>query len=535
MDPSSHSRPNPNPPDRAVRETPGAPDFEALYERCAPLVWTLCRRILRDAEDAQDAFQSAWCRIASREDAAEFPDEAGLPGEAAIRRIAIREADALRKRRSRRSRREIAIEGIGEAPAPGRDLAGEADREAVAERVRALIDSLPERERLPLALHFFQEMSRVEIGEAIGAPVRTVSGRIERGLRRLEPGLRRMGITAAPGLLAGALLDPPDAMVRETARLAGEAFRRGPFAGLGGTTRRLRRVLASHPNATRAGAALLLSIVVGAHLLGVLPLPAALDLRRPPGPAGDRSSPGTGDVVTFFGGIVPGVGPLPLDSATSDLARRIEREEMTRGDERTGGSFRAIGPLARFEIVVDFGQFQPMVGLYSPSDLKKAGLVPGTLAWSVEAVRSAVPLFDGRVETVGSVVEIELAATDLDPESLAFVILPNCPREDFLAHPEEFSPKGGHVRRLPLFSNSEANPGGYDQALVFEKDGPKGTGLLVSFEDMSREPPRGGVWPNSNENFDDLAFSVRGLATATNAAARASSDGDSLDAADRVD
>jgi RNA polymerase sigma factor (sigma-70 family) len=52
--------------------------WDALVERYAPLVWSICRRYRLDAADAQDAGQSVWLRLVERLD--NLRDPAALPG-----------------------------------------------------------------------------------------------------------------------------------------------------------------------------------------------------------------------------------------------------------------------------------------------------------------------------------------------------------------------------------------------------------------------------------------------------------------------
>ncbi len=47
----------------AFRSDPSEEPFRPLYEETKALVYTICRRILRNPEDATDAFQSAYCRL----------------------------------------------------------------------------------------------------------------------------------------------------------------------------------------------------------------------------------------------------------------------------------------------------------------------------------------------------------------------------------------------------------------------------------------------------------------------------------------
>jgi RNA polymerase sigma-70 factor, ECF subfamily len=54
-----------------------------------------------------------------------------------------------------------------------------------AERVREMVDRLPERLAQAILLRFFEELSEKEVAARLGIPVGTVKSRLHHGLRRL--------------------------------------------------------------------------------------------------------------------------------------------------------------------------------------------------------------------------------------------------------------------------------------------------------------------------------------------------------------
>ncbi len=186
--------------------------FRPIYEGTKGLVWTVCLRILRDHAEASDAFQGAYCRLlALARDPAQSA-EVSDPG-AIVCRLAIREADRLRKRRARRGAREKPLEELfmqdDQVPVEEAAMARE-----TRERVEAIVEGLPERYRLPVQLHFFHGLSQREVARTLGRPLSSVSGRIQTALRRLNAAFRKAGLGRAAGTLAGiaalgALFDPP--------------------------------------------------------------------------------------------------------------------------------------------------------------------------------------------------------------------------------------------------------------------------------------------------------------------------------------
>ena len=192
--------------------------FVQLYERTKSLVYAICWRILRNEEDARDAFQSAYCRLVylagEKSARSEF---SGFSFELLVRALAAREAGALSKRRQRRWRKEVVMEDLSAAPDTN-DLPDQVfESREKRERIEMLLFALPDRYRVPLLLHYCQGMTHREIALCIEIPIGTVSGRIKRGRKKLEPILRRAGFsegTAALSLLVGVatLLQPPSAL-----------------------------------------------------------------------------------------------------------------------------------------------------------------------------------------------------------------------------------------------------------------------------------------------------------------------------------
>lgn len=195
---------------------PSEVSFQALYDHFRSLVWTLCWRILGKEEDARDAFQSAWTRLFAhaRDEGARAADEPIVP---LIYRFSIREADALKKRKVRRGRREIVMDElpvVASNAVPADELAAAAERRTRLETIVAL---LPDKYRLPIQLHYLHGLTQVQIAEMMKIPRATVAARLARGVRKLLPLAERAGLDNVAGVLAaaaagGVLLAPPKAL-----------------------------------------------------------------------------------------------------------------------------------------------------------------------------------------------------------------------------------------------------------------------------------------------------------------------------------
>jgi RNA polymerase sigma-70 factor (ECF subfamily) len=145
-----------------------------------------------DAEDlAQEAFVKAFRSLRSYR--AESPFEAWLT------RIAVNTAHDFQKSAWRR--RVVSFDDVPEGVAENSyTLDSDLIRREVQRRVRSEVASLPERQRNPIWLHYFEGFSVAEIGRLEKVPESTVRSRVLAGMKRLQGALS--GLNPA-GLLDG--------------------------------------------------------------------------------------------------------------------------------------------------------------------------------------------------------------------------------------------------------------------------------------------------------------------------------------------
>jgi RNA polymerase sigma factor (sigma-70 family) len=200
--------------------------FAALMQRHGPMVLGVCRRVLRDAHDADDAFQATFLVLARR--AGSITDPEALAGW--LYRVAYRTSLKARSAVQRRRGRETS--GV---VADHPDAAGASDRGD--ERAIALDDELnrlPTKYRLPLVLCYLEGMSNDEAAAQLGCPVGTLQSQLSRARQRLRVRLARRGLEAPASALLPILplTAPPATLITATARAA------VPFAvgdaGIGG-------------------------------------------------------------------------------------------------------------------------------------------------------------------------------------------------------------------------------------------------------------------------------------------------------------
>jgi RNA polymerase sigma factor (sigma-70 family) len=170
--------------------------FAALVERHGPLVWGVCRRVLRHHHDAEDAFQATFLVLA-RNSAAIRKAEA-LPSwlHGAAYRI------ALRARRDAAIRR--AHERRGQTMPTEKPLPETALREALT-LLDEEVQRLPPKQRAAFVLCSLEGKSQAEAARQLGSNEGSVSVAVSRARKRLAQQLARRGVTLSAALAGAAL------------------------------------------------------------------------------------------------------------------------------------------------------------------------------------------------------------------------------------------------------------------------------------------------------------------------------------------
>ncbi len=199
--------------------------FAALVARHGPMVLAVCRGVLKDQSDAEDAFQATFLVLFRKAGGLKSAGSLGSWLYRVAYRIAIR-ANAVAARRRERPIEEVTM--AGEAAVPG-EPAG--DRELLP-IIHAEIDRLPDRYRAPIALCYLQGLSYEQAARQLGWPLGTVGSRIARARELLRSRLVRRGVTATtaalPVLLAREATAAPAGWVEAATRAA---MRLGEGAG----------------------------------------------------------------------------------------------------------------------------------------------------------------------------------------------------------------------------------------------------------------------------------------------------------------
>ena len=187
------------------REIAGETAFEELMNRHGPMVFGVCRRVLHDRHDAEDAYQAVFLVLAKRAGSIRRQDSLAswLFG------VAHRVASKARCRAARRRAVDLkAAERGGEDYLPP---------EAATdwEFLHHEVDRLPDRLRAPLVLCHLEGLTYGAAAQRLGLTEGTVRGRLAQGRNRLRTQLNRRGVTVpAVVLKMGALGQPLTAVPR---------------------------------------------------------------------------------------------------------------------------------------------------------------------------------------------------------------------------------------------------------------------------------------------------------------------------------
>src|SRR5215831_16572130 len=165
--------------------------FEELVRRHGPLVWSICRHLLPQNADAEDAFQAVF--LALVRGAGSIRAGQALP--AWLHGAAVRVAAKSKRSAARRRQREQRA-AIPEADRSVPDAAWSALMTAVHEEVQ----QLPDAERTAFVLCDLEGVRQPDAAARLGWPLGTLSGRLCKARQRLLEQLTRRGI--APAVLA---------------------------------------------------------------------------------------------------------------------------------------------------------------------------------------------------------------------------------------------------------------------------------------------------------------------------------------------
>jgi RNA polymerase sigma factor (sigma-70 family) len=170
--------------------------FAGLVSRHGPMVWAVCRRVLSDPHDAEDAFQATFLVLVRKASAIAIRSSIGSWLHGVAYRVACKARTQRIQRRSRES--EFTDMPVAE-PTPDR----------LWDDVRAVLDEevsrLPEKYRAPFVLCYLEGKTNEEASQHLRCPKGTVATRLAWAREVLRKRLGRRGVTLSTAAL-GTLL-----------------------------------------------------------------------------------------------------------------------------------------------------------------------------------------------------------------------------------------------------------------------------------------------------------------------------------------
>ena len=190
--------------------------FASLVERHGPMVLRVCRTVLRDTHEAEDAFQATFLILALK--AASIRGRDSLTSW--LYSVAYNVAATARSSAVRRRSHELKA---GQT----RPLAITEDaRDDLGPVIHEELDRIPERYRAVLVLCCLEGLTQHQAAQQLGWPVGTVQSRLARGRERLRARLERRGLPPSATALVLPLSSEaarealPAALANSTVRLA---------------------------------------------------------------------------------------------------------------------------------------------------------------------------------------------------------------------------------------------------------------------------------------------------------------------------
>lgn len=179
--------------------------FEALVTRHGRMVLSVCRGVLRNQADAEDAFQATFLILVRKAHSLRADDRLASWLYRVAYRVATRANVVAARRRSRETK-----EGVRMWSARAREPVLEHD---VAPLVYEEVNNLPQKYRDPVVLCYLEGLTYEEAGTQLHWPTGTVAGRLAKARELLRVRLTRRGVVLSSGALAAMLAPAASAHV----------------------------------------------------------------------------------------------------------------------------------------------------------------------------------------------------------------------------------------------------------------------------------------------------------------------------------
>jgi len=204
--------------------------FTEIVRRHAGLVMGVCRRVLREATDAEDAFQATFLVLARKAASLDWQNSVAAWLHATARRTALKLRGSTVRRRE--VERNAAAEGRStiEATTLTSDPSALATVYELSEILDDELAKLPANFREVILLSQIEGLSRQEVADRLGINSASVKDRLERGREQLRLRLVKRGVTLTGVALAAWFVPATTQAAGSSALVIGTAQAAGAFA-----------------------------------------------------------------------------------------------------------------------------------------------------------------------------------------------------------------------------------------------------------------------------------------------------------------
>ncbi len=272
--------------------------FEALLRRHGPLVMGVCRRVLQNGPDAEDAFQATFLVLARKASSIRKKESVGSWLYQTAYHLAV-QARATVSARRRRERDASVCHGCDSHATASADVLDQVSARELLSALDEELQRLPERHRVPLVLCYLEGKTRDEAARQLGWSLGTLKRRLEQGRERMRSRLVRRGLALSAALLttgltqgtATATVPAPLAAATVQAALLAAAGKFTAAAAISaqGVALAKQALKAIAMTKLKAGAALLLAVSLVGAATSVLTY-GAIARGQPEKPAAQESS-----------------------------------------------------------------------------------------------------------------------------------------------------------------------------------------------------------------------------------------------------
>src|SRR6516162_433077 len=172
--------------------------FEMLVKRHGPMVLGVCRRVIGNLHDAEDAFQAVFLVLARKAGSIVPRDLVGNWLHGVAYRTALQARDRLGRRRARERQ-------VKDMPQP--TVAPEYDLRELHDALDQELNELPDKYRVAIVLCDLEGRSRKDVACVLKIPEGTLSSRLATGRAMLARRLARHGLALPGAALATALAE----------------------------------------------------------------------------------------------------------------------------------------------------------------------------------------------------------------------------------------------------------------------------------------------------------------------------------------